>query len=108
VRTEHRDYLRGLADEGLLLVSGPFGPDEPAGALLLFRTDDKTRVDELVDQDPFTTSGVNAEITTAEWEPIIGPLLPALPPARRTGMTRTTAQLRLRELRARRRELRPR
>ena len=28
LRTEHRDYLRGLADQGLLLVSGPFGPDE--------------------------------------------------------------------------------
>jgi uncharacterized protein len=81
LRTEHRDYLRDLADQGLLLVSGPFGPDEPAGALLLFRTDDKTRVDELVDKDPFTTSGVLAEATTAEWEPVIGPLLPTLPAA---------------------------
>jgi uncharacterized protein YciI len=31
LRTEHRDYLRGLADQGLLLVSGPFGPDEAPG-----------------------------------------------------------------------------
>jgi uncharacterized protein YciI len=77
LRTEHRDYLRGLADQGLLLVSGPFGPDEPAGALLLFRADDKAHVDELIDKDPFTTSGVIAEATTAEWEPVIGPLLPA-------------------------------
>jgi len=75
LRTEHRDYLRGLADQGLLLVSGP---TDPAGALLLFRTDDKTRVDALVEKDPFTTSGVNTAITTAEWEPVIGPLLPAL------------------------------
>ena len=41
LRTEHRDYLRGLADRGLLLVSGPFGADEAPGALLLFRADDK-------------------------------------------------------------------
>jgi uncharacterized protein len=52
LRTEHRDYLRGLADQGLLLVSGPFGPDDPAGALLLFRADDKAHVDALVDKDP--------------------------------------------------------
>jgi uncharacterized protein YciI len=78
LRTEHRDYLRGLADQDLLLASGPFGPDEPAGALLLFRADDKAHVDELIDKDPFTTSGVIAEATTAEWEPVIGPLLPAL------------------------------
>ena len=78
LRTEHRDYLRGLADQGLLLVSGPFGPDEPAGALLLFRADDKAHVDALVDKDPFTASGVIADAATAEWEPVIGPLLPAL------------------------------
>lgn len=78
LRTEHRDYLRDLADQGLLLVSGPFGPTEPAGALLLFHTADKTQVDALVEKDPFTTSGVNAAITSTEWEPVIGPLLPHL------------------------------
>ncbi len=61
LRTEHRDYLRGLARRGLLLVSGPFGPAEPAGALLLFCTHDKSEVDELV--------------------AVIGPLLSALAPA---------------------------
>ena len=76
LRTEHRDYLRGLADQGLLLVSGPFGPDEAPGALLLFRADDKAHVDALVEKDPFTPSGVIAETDTTEWEPVIGPLLP--------------------------------
>ena len=59
-------------------MSGPFGPDEPAGALLLFRADDKAHVDALVDKDPFTASGVIADAATAEWEPVIGPLLRAL------------------------------
>ena len=77
LRTEHRDYLRDLADQGLLLVSGPFGPAEPAGALLLLRTDDKGHVDALVGEDPFTTSGVVADATTAEWEPVLGTLLAA-------------------------------
>jgi len=78
LRPEHRDYLRGLADRGLLLVSGPFGPDDPAGALLLFQADDRAEVAALVDNDPFTPSGVIAEATTAVWEPVIGPLLPAM------------------------------
>src|SRR4029453_5694386 len=71
-----RDSLRGVADKGLLLVSGPFGPDEAPGALLLFRADDKAHVDALVAKDPFTLSGVIAEPDSTEWEPVIGPLLP--------------------------------
>jgi uncharacterized protein YciI len=86
LRTEHRDYLRRLADRGLLLVSGPFGPDEAPGALLLFRADDKAHVDALVEKDPFTPSGVIAQTDTAEWEPVIGPLLlPVLTGDRQTG-----------------------
>ncbi len=37
VLPEHRDHLRRLTDQGVLLVSGPYPPDEPRGALLLFR-----------------------------------------------------------------------
>jgi uncharacterized protein len=74
VRPEHREYLRGLADRGLLLLSGPFGPDEPAGALLIFRAADKAEVSALVEKDPFTISEVITSIEIAEWEPVIGPL----------------------------------
>jgi uncharacterized protein YciI len=45
LRSEHRDHLRRIAGQGLLLASGPFGPTEPAGALLLFRAADKTHVE---------------------------------------------------------------
>jgi uncharacterized protein YciI len=74
VRPEHREYLRGLADQGLLLLSGPFGPDEPAGGLLLFRAADKAEVSALIEKDPFTTNGVISSSETLEWEPVIGPL----------------------------------
>ena len=57
-------------------MSGPFGPDEAPGALLLFRADDKAQVYALVAGDPFTPSQVIAETVIAEWEPVIGPLLP--------------------------------
>jgi uncharacterized protein YciI len=74
VRPEHREYLGGLADQGLLLLSGPFGPNESPGALLLFRAADKAEVSALIEKDPFTTSGVIASSETREWEPLIGPL----------------------------------
>ena len=91
LRTDHRDYLRRLADRGLLLVSGPFGPDEAPGALLLFRADDKAHVDALVEKDPFTPSGVIAQTDTAEWEPVIGPLLPVLTGDRHAGVGSPTS-----------------
>ena len=91
LRTEHRDYLRGLADQGLLLVSGPFGPDEAPGALLLFRADDKAHVDALVEKDPFTLSGVIAETDSTEWEPVIGPLLPGFHSDRQAGVDTPTS-----------------
>jgi uncharacterized protein YciI len=74
---EHRNYLRGLADQGVLLVSGPFGPNEPRGALLLFRAD-KDQVNALLEKDPFTVNGVIAEKEITTWEPVIGPLVAAL------------------------------
>jgi len=91
LRAEHRDYLRRLADRGLLLVSGPFGPDEAPGALLLFRADDKAHVDALVEKDPFTPSGVIAETDSTEWEPVIGPLLPGFRGDRQAGVGTPTS-----------------
>ena len=78
LRTEHRDYLRGLADQGVLLLSGPYGPNEAPGALLLFLADDKAYIAALVAKDPFATSGVIADFQIAQWDPVIGPLLTAI------------------------------
>jgi uncharacterized protein len=74
VRPEHREYLRGLADKGHLLLSGPYGPGEQPGGLLLFRAADKAEVSALIEKDPFAASGVLAASETKEWEPVIGPL----------------------------------
>ena len=77
-RTEHRDYLRGLADQNILLVSGPFGATEQPGALLLFRATSKAEVEAHVRADPFTTEGVIGNFTVLEWEPVVGPLAKTL------------------------------
>ncbi|MCI2416628.1 YciI family protein [Saccharopolyspora sp. K220] len=73
-RPEHRDYLRGLADRGIVAVSGPYGADEQAGALLVFKASSKDEVFALVEKDPFKIRGLIAEVAVTEWEPVIGPL----------------------------------
>src|SRR4051794_41908247 len=78
VRTEPRDSLRRLAEQGLLLLPGPYGAGEAPGALLLFRADGKAQVTALVRNDPFSARGVIAATRTVEWEPVIGPLLAAV------------------------------
>jgi uncharacterized protein YciI len=77
-RPAHRDYLRGLADEGVLLVAGAWAPGESPGALLIFRSKDKTAVQAIVDKDPFTASGVIASAEIREWAPPLGPVAAAL------------------------------
>jgi uncharacterized protein YciI len=78
VLPEHRDYLRRLADQGLLLVAGPYGPDEPRGALLLF-CGEKAQVSAVLANDPYRAAGgVIATADIAVWEPVIGPVRAAL------------------------------
>lgn len=72
VRPEHRDYLRSLADDGLLLGSGPFTEGEP-GALLVFRADDRAALDALLDADPFAREGIVAATAVRAWDVVIGP-----------------------------------
>ena len=78
VRPEHRDHLRHLADDGSLLLSGPFGAGAPAGALLVFRAEDEAQVQGWLDADPFAVRGVVASTTLAQWEPVLGSLTSAL------------------------------
>jgi uncharacterized protein YciI len=73
-RPAHRDYLRGLADDGALLVAGAWAPTEAPGGLLVFRAEDKATVQAHVDEDPFTRAGVVANAEIREWAPPLGPL----------------------------------
>jgi uncharacterized protein YciI len=77
-RPAHRDYLRGLADDGALLVAGAWAPGEAPGGLLVFRTGDKAAVQAIVDEDPYTTAGVVAGADIREWVPPLGPVAPQL------------------------------
>jgi uncharacterized protein YciI len=55
-REAHRDYLRGLKEQGLLIASGPFKPH--FGGAFLLRVPDTNAaetLDQIRDRDPFTT-----------------------------------------------------
>lgn len=69
-RPAHRDWLAGLAEDGRLLTSGPYG--DGAGALLIFKVQDEAQLNDLLKQDPFAVAGTIAGIRTTEWSPVIG------------------------------------
>ena len=71
VRPEHRTYLRGLAEQGVLLASGPWADGEP-GALLVFRTDDAGTLEELLAADPFARERLISTTTVRGWNVVIG------------------------------------
>ena len=69
---EHRAYLRGLHERGILIASGPMDP-RAGGALLLRVPDDAVHatLDRLRDDDPFTRTGM-AQYELIPWAPTIG------------------------------------
>ena len=78
-RPEHRAYLASLAEQDVVLASGPFAPEEAPGALVVVRAESKDEVHKLVEDDPFRAQGVLEDYTVTEWEPIIGRWAASLP-----------------------------
>jgi len=71
-RPEHRAYLARLADDGLLLGSGPLTDGEP-GALLVFAAGSREELDRLLADDPFARGGLVAATEVRTWDLVIGP-----------------------------------
>jgi uncharacterized protein YciI len=71
-RAAHREWLSGLAEDGAVLASGPYG--DGAGALLIFKAADEAALNSILKQDPFAAAGVIAGTRITEWSPIIGVL----------------------------------
>jgi uncharacterized protein YciI len=71
-RPRHRDWQRGLYDEGTLLLSGPF--TDGTGALLIFSAGDADWLADLLAVDPFNEVGVVANVHIRAWSPVIGPI----------------------------------
>ena len=73
VLEEHRAYLRGLKEEGILIASGPMEPR--SGGILLLRIPEhlavQAELDKIRDEDPFTKTGC-AQYEVQPWAPTIG------------------------------------
>lgn len=70
-RPAHRDFLSGLAHEGIVVAAGPF-TEGPAEALLLLQGRSVEQVRELLRQDPFAQQGIIDAVEIREWDVVIG------------------------------------
>ena len=68
---EHRQYLTGLRDAGILLASGPFDPRTGGALILRLPDDDPGSLDRVRDGDPFWQRGI-ANYELLRWAPAIG------------------------------------
>ena len=64
-RPLHREYCKGLLDDGKIQQSGPFV--EGGGALLVYEVADRAELDEILANDPYTRNGVIAQSDIHEW-----------------------------------------
>ena len=76
-REAHLALVRGLHDEGQLLMAGAVG-DPIDGALLVFTADDQGVVDEFISQDPYVREGLVTSWQVRPWNVVVG----GTPPAR--------------------------
>ncbi len=68
---EHRTYLAGLRDAGVLLASGPFDPRSGGAFIVRVADDDPDALNRIRDGDPFWQRGIaNSELL--RWAPTIG------------------------------------
>jgi uncharacterized protein YciI len=81
-RPAHLEHLHRLVDAGVLVASGPWGPADARGALLVFRANDRAAVQAIVDGAPFATAGVVAACDIREWVLLPGPAASVLAAAR--------------------------
>ena len=68
---EHRNYLAGLRDAGILLASGPFDPRSGGALILRLPDDEPATLDRIRDGDPFWQRGI-ANYELLRWAPAIG------------------------------------
>jgi uncharacterized protein len=66
-RPRHVEFLREQFNDGRLVKSGPFGPQEDPGALLIIDADSKADAEALMDRDPFYLNGLVEQRSIRQW-----------------------------------------
>ena len=65
-RDAHLDLVKQWSEEGPIALAGVLG-DPPHGALFAFETEDRARVEEFVDADPYVAAGLVPKYTIEPW-----------------------------------------
>lgn len=73
-RPSHRAFLRELADQGILMLSGPYADDGTPGALIIARGESAAEVLAAFDADPFFRVGLITDRAIRPWTLVIGEL----------------------------------
>ncbi len=79
-REAHLRLIRDAHERGLLLFAGALG-DPPNGALLVFRADGPTAVEDFARADPYVREGLTTAWQVRPWHVVIGAELAAPPRA---------------------------
>ncbi|HEY6944718.1 MAG TPA: YciI-like protein, partial [Candidatus Acidoferrum sp.] len=97
-REMHLRMAREVRERGDLILAGAF--DDPVDrALLIFRADDKCKVEEFARKDPYVVNGLVKKWEVRPWKVVVGQeqrVAPAIPPgaiARHWSARATEAQL---------------
>jgi hypothetical protein len=69
-RPSHLKEVREAHARGELILAGALG--EPAGALLIFRTADKTTAENFAKADPYVKEGLVTRWTVRPWTVVVG------------------------------------
>jgi uncharacterized protein YciI len=77
-REAHLRLVRDAHERSLLLLAGALG-DPPDGALLVFRSDDASAVEDFARADPYVREGLVTAWHVRPWNVVIG-VEPAAPP----------------------------
>ncbi|MFC7450062.1 YciI family protein [Rhodococcus daqingensis] len=70
VRPDHRAWLSGLVDDGVVLTTGPFA--DGSGALILVQAEAAAAARTLFTNDPFAKAGLVEAARFTEWTPVMG------------------------------------
>jgi uncharacterized protein YciI len=69
-RPQHLQMAREAHDHGELILAGALG--EPAGALLVFKADDRTVPERFAASDPYVLQGLVTRWQVRPWTVVIG------------------------------------
>lgn len=71
-RPAHREFLRKLQTQKILVSSGFLRDAVFDGALIILRADSASHARELLADDPFNTNGLIHSVLVREWQPTLG------------------------------------